>query len=194
MAEFDLAEIERVATLLATQDNAITSDPIFMVQQRHRQYGMDEEYCEKYCFVHGDDSDHEVNEESDPTRFARFSDGNFGDEDPEFWTRTGYVDTWQNIQPFLTRDAAEEFRKREAHNLGPTRIYVESGHRNAEWKWLRALLPAVAAELAQAREKLASFRSRLSEYECPDCGEERSLCGEYECCYSMAPKQAGEST
>jgi hypothetical protein len=147
MNNLDLTELARVVELLKTQDNAITSDPVFMVQQRHRQYGMDEAYCEKYCFVHGDDSDHEVNEESDPVRFAAFSDDDFGDEDPEFWTRTGYIDTWQNIQPFLTREAAEEFRKREAHNLGETRVYVESGYRNAEWKWLREVLPAVLERL-----------------------------------------------
>jgi hypothetical protein len=152
-AAFDLDELERFVGLLKTQDNAITTDPIFMVQERHRQYGMDEAYCEKYCFVHGDDSDHEVNEESDPVRFAAFSADDFGDDDPDFWTRTGYLDTWQNIQPFLTREAAEEFRRREAHNLGETRVYVESGHRNPEWKWLRAMLPALASELRQARSR-----------------------------------------
>jgi hypothetical protein len=191
LADTDLAELERVVALLKTQDNAITADPIFMVQQRHRQYGMDEELCEHYCFVHADDSDHEVNEESDPTRFERFSDDDFGEDDPEFWTRTGYVDTWQNIQPFLTREAAEEFRKREAHNLGETRVYVESAYRNQEWRWLRALLPAVATELSQYRSRIASLRERLSHYECPDCGEERDPNAGYECCYSMQHGGAG---
>jgi hypothetical protein len=42
----------------------------------------------------------------------------------------------------------------------------------------------IAEQLAWRDQLIESLRSRLAEYECPDCGEERGL-GAYECCYSM---------
>jgi len=134
-----VATIERLEHELRTQDNCCTAHPIFMVQERRRQYGLDLDYCERRCFLYSDDSDIEVNEESDPVRFAAFRDGRFGDDDPEAWTETGYVDNWHNIQPFLTRAAAQEYIDTQHHRHRPLQIYVDSAYRNPEWQLLREL-------------------------------------------------------
>lgn len=146
-----LGELERLHEALATQDNAITSNPIFLVQQKRRHIGFDAAYEEdedRLIWINGA-AEEEVTRVSDPARFACFQAGNFDGEEAEDWEVFGFTDSWEFVQPFLTREAAEEFRRREAHNLGETRIYVESGHRNPEWKRLRALFGGEL--LAQAR-------------------------------------------
>jgi hypothetical protein len=162
-----LDELERLHEALATQDNAITSDPIFLVQQKRRHIGFDSSYEEdedRIIWVNGA-AEEDVTRASDPERFARFQAGEFGDEDEEDWEAFGFTESWEFVQPFLTRDAAEEFRRREAHNLGETRIYVESGHRNPEWKRLRALF---GGELvAQAR-----LASELTALLCTEAGQD----------------------
>lgn len=127
----------RVAHELRTQDNEITSDPIFVVERRERFIGVDPDYTENLIWVNSA-SEEEVTEESDRKRFHELEIG-CGLEEYSDWCRTGYIDRWVFVQPFLTREAAEAFRKAEAHNLTPeTRVFVASGCRNPEWRALRA--------------------------------------------------------
>jgi hypothetical protein len=140
------AEIAEIQRRLATQDNRSTSHPIFIVQERIRETGWDTDYIEVgrgggVAWVDSESPERLITESSNPGLFARLEE--FETDEPgreDMWIRTGYRDRWEFVQPFLTLEAAEAFRRREAHNLGETRVYVESGHRNPEWKWLRALL------------------------------------------------------
>lgn len=144
--------LQHLAQELATQDNAITSDPLFTVQQKRRQYGMDPDYCEGVAWVDAEDYDAVHSDATDPEERAKFQllerfhagegeiewPSDLGAED--CWSRTGYLDRWEFVQAFLTLKAAEAFRRDQAHNLGETRIYVESGYRNPEWKLLREIV------------------------------------------------------
>jgi hypothetical protein len=152
-----LAELTDLVELLETQDNAITSDPLFTVQRKHRQYGMDTDYCENFAWFDAEEPSHPVCDD-DPEEHSKYEllekayDGTidwpetFGSE--EMWSRTGYIDRWEFVQAFLTREAAEAYRRNQAHNLGETRVYVESGYNNPEWKRLRALPARVLGVLA----------------------------------------------
>lgn len=151
-------QLAQWAEALATQDNAITSDPIFTVQQKRRQYGMDVDYAENFAWVDAEDAEHSIDDDTtdpeDRIMWSMLEEIRYGGAawpepgDPrrallgseEMWTRTGYVDRWEFVQPFLTLEAAEQFRRNQAHNLGETRIYVESGYGNPEWKLLRAII------------------------------------------------------
>lgn len=143
-------EFRRLTHELTTQDNAFTSDPIFVVQQKRVRFGMDMDYCEHFAWV---DSEGEREIRDDTTdaedqatlallEKAYNAEIDWPDElgDEELWTRTGYDVQWEFVQPFLTRAAAEQFRADQAHNLGESRVYVESGYNNPEWKLLRQLV------------------------------------------------------
>jgi hypothetical protein len=134
------AAIARIGQLVRTQDNAITQDPVFMVQRCRRIYGMDVRYVDDCTWVHedgGEEIDEEgrqVLEESWQTNGCTFIDG---------CHRVGYLDVWENVQPFFTRKGAEEYLRSNGHNLkGPQepRIFVESGWRNEEWQMIRKFL------------------------------------------------------
>ena len=155
-----IEELERLVGLLATQDNAITSDPVYTVQRRHLA-NRDPDYTERVMW-YGSETEESVTAESDADRFARFENGEFdqdADGEAEMWSRTGYEIEWRHDQSFLTRAAAETYRAIEAHNIGESRVYVDSGHRNTEWKWLRSALPAL---LLAARRDL-SHSAELAE-------------------------------
>lgn len=118
-----------IGKLLLTQDNRITADPIFVVQQRHRIYGFDPDYSDDVVWL-----DEECNEMD------------CGDEEGEEseYTRTAYVDQWEFVTACFTEAAADAYIAANSHNLKEPRVYVESGHRNQEWKDIRRALMAMA--------------------------------------------------
>ena len=134
-----------VCEQLATQDNACTADPIFTVEQMVRDIGMDPDYSDLICWYNSE-SEREVlsGNKSDRRMFEALERGYEAGTVGDGWTRTGYRERWEFVQPFLTLEAAERFQKYMAHRLGETRIYVESGYRNHEWQWLRSLFTRVA--------------------------------------------------
>jgi len=46
--------VEQISELVRTQDNRATSDPIFIVQQKRRIWGMDGHYSDDYEWIDGD--------------------------------------------------------------------------------------------------------------------------------------------
>ena len=128
--------IEELARLIRTQDNRATAWPIFMVQQSVRDYGIAEGYEEDsvWCDCEG--------EVDDPETLASLSSDDAGDDDD--YRLVGYRDRWENVQPFLTEEGANEYIRINGHNLRKTRIYVEAAFRNAEWQFMRELILALA--------------------------------------------------
>jgi hypothetical protein len=106
-----------------TQDNRITAEPIFVVQQKRRIYGMDPELGVSFEYLN---SSGDVTDETDP-------DGE----------RTAYIDIWEMVQPFFTCKGAEHYIEENRHHMTEPRIYVESAYRNKEWiairEWLKTL-------------------------------------------------------
>ncbi len=150
-------ELERIAHQLRVQDNAGTHSPIFMVQRHRRTYGFDPAYSNKAVYV--DEEHHEVDfttydEYECPSCGERLGLADMDDEccthcgkgldlGDYCLTRTAYQDTWENVQPFFTREGAENYLRVNGHNikgLEEPRIYVASASRNAEWEALRQAL------------------------------------------------------
>jgi hypothetical protein len=120
---------------LRTQDNACTAHPIYVVQRKRRLYGLDPNYCEHVTWLNAPNDF----EECDSAEFDRLeSEYQDTGETPCDWTRTGYRDDWEFVQPFLTKKAAEAYILAQKHNLGDARVYVASGYGNAEWQFIRA--------------------------------------------------------
>ena len=133
--------IEQLAALsaeLRTQDNAITADPLFVVFQEERIYGVSQDYqTDGYTWVGEDDS--AVTADDDE---AKVLDKLLDDDRELSIGGVTYQRVWYRIVPrfvtaCLTRKGAEDYIARNGHNLTKPYIYVESLHRNEEMIALR---------------------------------------------------------
>ena len=137
---------------LESQDNRITAEPIFMVQERVRTTGFDTSYTDNIVWLWQTNDYEEITEQSDPKRFDELEDPwQDRGEAPEGYVRTGYVDRWLNLQPFFTEKAADAYIAKNHHRHGPLRVYVDSAYRNEEWMLIRRLL---GGELIAELERL----------------------------------------
>jgi hypothetical protein len=122
-------EIVAIAERLHTQDNRITDNPLFAVQQMRRVYGVDADYRDGFVWV---DYDGELCEESPSAR------------------KVGYVDRWEFITGCLTEQGCKDYIKANGHNLHEPRIYAYGSYRNAEFialrKWLMSLHPGITEQ------------------------------------------------
>src|SRR5690606_37125402 len=114
------------------------ADPVFLVQERHRIYGIDTQYDPPIAWLHEDESV-EVDE------FARavleLSSWYTGDAYPDGYRRVGYAEEWRYVQPFFTEAAAGAYIAQNKHrHQGPLRTYVDSAYRNYEWQAVSELL------------------------------------------------------
>lgn len=127
--------VRMTAHRLRTQDNRITSHPVFIVQQRSRIWGMDPDYTETFAWLNAE------GEEVDPAMAATLEAGRLACAPvPEGYWRVGYVDSWEFVTPCLTEAGAQAYIDVNGHNLKDPRIYVTSGLRNQEWIDLRAFI------------------------------------------------------
>lgn len=138
IAEDLLPRLLEIGAALRSQDNAATAHPIFLVQQRHRLYGMSADYTEAFEWVHCEGP------VADEIEAAQLEDEYQNSlQEPDCWSRLHYYDSWEFVQPFLTRTEAEKYITSNRHNLKDPRVYVDSGYRNDEWQLVRALLMAL---------------------------------------------------
>lgn len=166
-----MTDLAHIRQLLLTQDNAGTSDPVFVVERKVREYGYDGDYHDATaCWVN---SEMELTlskgvDESNEYRlkFEHIEHRHSVSGAPEGWTRTHYVDRWEYVQPFLTREGAEAFIADNKHNLGECRVYVGSAHGNPEWKAVRALLMAkpLSEKLSELHKGIAAEATRTWDF------------------------------
>lgn len=133
--------IRRTALALRTQDNRITSHPLFIVQQKRRTYGIDTGWTEATVWL--DEEGSEVDGGLARSLEAGWKKCRL---EPAGYTRVGYHDTWEFVTACLTEDGAKDYIRLDGHDLREPRIYVTSGHRNKEWQMLRALILALDEE------------------------------------------------
>lgn len=144
MAEFTVPpKIAAIIEHLHTQDNRITSKPLFAVQQKRTVAGLDEDYADKFAWIcDGSEVDSEESARLDSLREA--------DEPiPDDCRRVGYVEKWEFVTGCLTEQGCKDFIACNGHNLNEPRIYAYSGYRNAEFiavrEWLMSLRDSGAA-------------------------------------------------
>lgn len=134
--------ITEIGSLLKTQDNRITADPIFMVQERHRVYGLNPEFSDDCEWRDVDSGDYVPATPEQAPELDRLLSANLPTyiDDVEF-DQIYYTDIWINVQPFFTEAAAQQWISNNQHNYErPLRIYAESAHNNPEWKAIRRWL------------------------------------------------------
>lgn len=131
-------QLSKLRTELQTQDNAITADPLFVVFQEERIYGVSQDYqTNGYMWVGEDDSSVTADDDE-----AKVLDKLLDDDRELSIGGVTYQRVWYRIVPrfvtaCLTRKGAENYISRNGHNLTKPYIYVESLHRNEEMIALR---------------------------------------------------------
>lgn len=136
----DLVEpLVAVGEAVATQDNLATDQPMFVVQQRLRIYGISSDYADGFDWL---------NEEGDVLSAEAAADrlvGVDGESCRDGWPRKVYYkDIWEHVTTCFTRRGCEAFLAINGHNLRSPRIYVEGSYRNLEWQLVRKIILAIA--------------------------------------------------
>lgn len=139
--------LQDIAQDVATQDNAITELPIFIVRQKRRTCGINDHYTDDFVWMSDGAEPHEADSETTAklNELSKTSDyvdeiilGEDGDETT--WKKVGYRDHWEFVTACFTRRGCEDYLRVNGHNLTNPEIYVASGYRNDEWKTMREYL------------------------------------------------------
>lgn len=128
-------KLKTIKENLLTQDNRITDQPLFLVQQKIIDWGFDSQYCDDYIWV-----DKEGNEACDEKSAQLEEDDEYclGYEDVrEGWEKVWIKPRWEFVQPFFTEKAARDYMEGNAHRLNEPRIYAETSYRNEEFQTVR---------------------------------------------------------
>lgn len=123
--------LKAMAVEVRDQDDAATSEPIYVVYQKRRIYGLSSDYTDNFCWVSN------CGESSSDTPVKG-------------WSKLGYCVVRDFCTAAFTRVGAEAYIRANGHNLCEPYIYVESGFRNLEWQSLRGLLLAMAPAAPKA--------------------------------------------
>lgn len=119
---------------IANEDNLATQAPLFVVKGKDRQFGIDPDYSYTgYIWVDDRDSE-EVDED-----IASILELVPYEKIPSHYEKRYYRDIDVSIQPFLTREAAENYITQNEHNIASPFIYVESAYRNHQIIGLRKI-------------------------------------------------------
>ncbi|EKP8433399.1 ead/Ea22-like family protein [Escherichia coli] len=123
---------------IRTQDNRITSDPMFCVYQK-REIVVDADYdYDRIVWV--DEDGNEANKRQ--SRRLELLHENFR-EPPEKWRRVAVKDIDEFVTCCFTEQGCKDYLAANGHNLRLPFIYVESGFRNAEYIGIRNWLAGI---------------------------------------------------
>ena len=155
-----MEEIIRIAKRMKDQDNYATADPIYIVREKQRIYGIDSGWTDDEVWLNEDGS--EVSEDDPDLADVLEYYVEHGTE-PKGWTLAGYRDQYINVQYFFSADGAMDYIESNKHNLNKPHIYVDSAHRNPEWKAIRDFLNKVEKERKSLSEAYSHLGAALAQ-------------------------------
>lgn len=148
-------KIAAIIERLHTQDNRITTNPLFAVQQRCRIYGLNADYRDGVVWM-----------DDEGIEFAECDSVENGCRE------VGYRDTWEFVTGCFTEQGCKDYIAANGHNLREPRIYAYGSYRNAEFialrEWLMSLRPvgvALPAPTEQAAYDLGAKGAPATEHE-----------------------------
>lgn len=168
MGESNFYSKESIKERLSTQDNRITQDPLFVVQEEKITVGVDIAFnYDGMCFQRMEDEWETVFDYDE--KFEDFEENYWAFDNPDWprddekWESTGYTKEWVAVAYFFTEGAADAYIENQRHNHhGALRTYAESLYRNPEMKAVRSML--MAGEESES-DRLEKYRLDLSSVE-----------------------------
>ena len=146
-------KIARIIENLHTQDNRITANPMFAVQQKRVIGGLGEDYADAFAWICEEGI--EAGEE-EAARLDALHDA--GEPIPGDWRRVGYVEKWEFVTGCLTEQGCKDYIACNGHNLKEPRIYAYGSYRNSEWAALREWLMGLRGQRAVEAEPATGHR------------------------------------
>lgn len=126
--------LSAIGEFIRTQDNRITSHPVFVVEQQRTIYAVDTDYdTDGFDWLDGDG----VVSEAMARRLEKLHQAG---GDTGKYRRLGYKHYWEFVTACFTEQGCKDYLAVNGHNLKEPRIYVYSAYRNAEWIMLRDFL------------------------------------------------------
>lgn len=129
-------ELRAIGTLIATQDNRITDQPIFIVQQKV-EYPADADYEHGCRIAWIDDGGEEADDET--AEVLEQHHAAHGGE-PDGWNRVFLASRWEFVTACFTEQGCKDYIAANGHNLREPRIYADVSYRNAEFRRVRDFL------------------------------------------------------
>jgi len=132
MDEFYEKLLKKLSHELRTQDNRITGEPLFCVQQKRRIWGIDTRSDPETAWIWKDDPDcvFDTKEEAMKDFLCTDYDKKHFDK---YIEEVGYIDIWEFKTAHLTETAAQLYIDQNKHNLTSPRIFVTSQYRCHEF-------------------------------------------------------------
>ena len=131
----EIGQLEQISNLMNTQDNRITSDPIFLVQRLVRDYGYDSGWSDNYVWC--DDTGESV----EPEKIEELNQLDYDECYTLGYFKVYYKERWEFVTVFFTEKACLEYIERNKYSgRGEMRSYVISTHDNPELKLVRKML------------------------------------------------------
>lgn len=130
-----IEKLKEIQHELKTQDNRITADPIFLVEECIRIYGMDKSYADddQIIWYHCDGMEADEDEKAILDELEENCE-----KIEDCWKKVAFMDKWIPVQSFFTEKAALEYIERNKHrHSGKLRTYADSLYRNPEMKMIR---------------------------------------------------------
>lgn len=134
--------IAEIGELIRTQDNRITDQPMFIVQEYERIFGMDSDYSDDYEWF----DDEACCVVSDKDEIAETEKLHKADELNDCIRKVYYKDHWVFVTACFTEQGCKDYLQANGHNHGKTRIYGWGSVRNREYQAVRNFLLSQAAE------------------------------------------------
>lgn len=135
-----MTEIKRIGERIATQDNRCTDVPLFVVQEKVRDYGYHSDYSDDYVWRNAEDF--EDLPDGDKVVELEGLDDNYEDTSP--WEKCHYRERWEFVTACFTEQGCKDFLALDGHNHGETRIYAYGSYRNNEFRTVRQFLRQLA--------------------------------------------------
>ena len=126
-AKMKAPELLAIGERLRTQDNRITQNPMFCVQEKYKIRGLDQRWTDRTEWI---------------------LDGETVEPETEGAEEYGYREEWQTVMVAFTEEGCKEYLRQNSHNLRVPRIYVESFNRCPEMIAIRQALALTAEALA----------------------------------------------
>lgn len=125
--------IKEIAQDITAQDNRLTALPMFIVERQRLIYGLNSGWADQFTWLSDGD---EVSSRKRRYLEKRYDEG----KETKGFERVGYIERWEFVTACFTEKGCKAYLRMNGHNLGKTRIYVETGYRNEEWAEVRAFL------------------------------------------------------
>jgi len=125
MNDANYTDMLAIGEQLRTQDNRITAEPMFCVQEKRREYGFDLKCTDQTVWIDQESGEYEESDTEKPG-----------------YEEVGYKDIWHTVMVAFTEAGCKDYLRQNGHNHNEPRIYVESFRRCDEMiairKWLMA--------------------------------------------------------